>query len=104
MGDRPLRYLRNPHPCTLPPSLNLITLSELGDKTFFIGAILAMRHSRHWVLLGVVAALATMTVLSVRISEHVLTGFRRGLVHLIWCRDCAGDDVAGIEWRRSPVH
>jgi hypothetical protein len=32
--------------------LLLITLSELGDKTFFIGAILAMRHPRRWVFLG----------------------------------------------------
>ncbi|MEY2977359.1 MAG: TMEM165/GDT1 family protein [Prochlorotrichaceae cyanobacterium] len=49
--------------------LLLITLSELGDKTFFIGAILAMRHPRRWVFLGVTAALATMTLLSVWIGQ-----------------------------------
>jgi putative Ca2+/H+ antiporter (TMEM165/GDT1 family) len=32
--------------------LLLITLSELGDKTFFIGAILAMRHPAAGCLLG----------------------------------------------------
>lgn len=45
--------------------LLLITISELGDKTFFITAILSMRHSRRWVFIGSVTALATMTVLSV---------------------------------------
>lgn len=49
--------------------LLLITLSELGDKTFFIGAILAMRHPRRWVFLGVVLALAAMTVLSVGLGQ-----------------------------------
>ena len=49
--------------------LLLITLSELGDKTFFIGAILAMRHPRRWVFLGVTTALAAMTLLSVWIGQ-----------------------------------
>ncbi len=51
--------------------LLLITLSELGDKTFFIGAILAMRHPRRWVFLGVTTALAAMTLLSVWIGQLV---------------------------------
>ena len=49
--------------------LLLITLSELGDKTFFIGAILAMRHPRRWVFLGMSAALFVMTVLSVLLGQ-----------------------------------
>ncbi|MEM6426169.1 MAG: TMEM165/GDT1 family protein [Cyanobacteria bacterium P01_D01_bin.128] len=49
--------------------LLLITLSELGDKTFFIGALLAMRHSRRWVFIGVTAALFAMTVLSVLVGQ-----------------------------------
>mgnify|MGYP001791048892 FL=1 len=49
--------------------LLLITLSELGDKTFFIGALLAMRHPRRWVFVGVTAALFTMTVLSVLLGQ-----------------------------------
>ncbi|MGF1458022.1 MAG: TMEM165/GDT1 family protein [Leptolyngbyaceae cyanobacterium] len=49
--------------------LLLITLSELGDKTFFIGAILAMRYPRRWVFLGVAIALAAMTVLSVGLGQ-----------------------------------
>lgn len=49
--------------------LLLITVSELGDKTFFIAVILAMRHSRRLVFAGVVAALAAMTVLSVLMGK-----------------------------------
>ena len=49
--------------------LSLITVSELGDKTFFIAAILAMRHSRRLVFLGSIAALALMTILSVLVGQ-----------------------------------
>uniref|UniRef100_A0A832H1G4 GDT1 family protein n=1 Tax=Oscillatoriales cyanobacterium SpSt-402 TaxID=2282168 RepID=A0A832H1G4_9CYAN len=49
--------------------LLLITISELGDKTFCIAMILAMRHSRRLVFVGVVAALAAMTVLSVLLGQ-----------------------------------
>ncbi|MEJ1929004.1 TMEM165/GDT1 family protein [Nostoc sp. NIES-2111] len=51
--------------------LLLITVSELGDKTFFIAMILAMRHSRRLVFAGVVAALAAMTILSVMFGQAV---------------------------------
>ena len=47
----------------------LIAVSELGDKTFFIAAILAMRHSRRLVFAGVIAALAAMTVISVLVGQ-----------------------------------
>jgi Ca2+/H+ antiporter, TMEM165/GDT1 family len=50
-------------------SLLLITASELGDKTFFMAVILATRYPRKPVLIGVVGALATMTVLSVGIGQ-----------------------------------
>lgn len=45
-------------------SLSVIVVSELGDKTFFIAAIMAMRHSRITVFTGAILALALMTVLS----------------------------------------
>jgi putative Ca2+/H+ antiporter (TMEM165/GDT1 family) len=51
--------------------LLLITISELGDKTFFIAVILAMRHSRRLVFVGVLAALAAMTLLSVMLGQIV---------------------------------
>lgn len=49
--------------------LLLITISELGDKTFFIAMILAMHHSRRLVFVGVVAALAAMTIISVLFGQ-----------------------------------
>ena len=45
-------------------SLSVIIVSELGDKTFFIAAIMAMRHSRIVVFGGAIAALFVMTVMS----------------------------------------
>lgn len=51
--------------------LLLITISELGDKTFFIAVILSMRRSRWLVFAGVVAALAAMTILSVVMGQAV---------------------------------
>lgn len=45
-------------------SISMILVSELGDKTFFIAAIMAMRHSRFTVFFAAIAALALMTVLS----------------------------------------
>ena len=46
-------------------SISVIIVSELGDKTFFIAAIMAMRHSRVIVFTGAISALGLMTVLSV---------------------------------------
>jgi len=51
-------------------SLSVIIVSELGDKTFFIAAILAMRHSRLMVFTGAIAALGLMTVLSGNYSRY----------------------------------
>lgn len=49
--------------------LLLITISELGDKTFFIAAVLAMHHSRRLVFIGAITALALMTILSVLFGQ-----------------------------------
>ena len=45
-------------------SLLMILVTELGDKTFFIAAIMAMKFSRARVLAGALGALIVMTVLS----------------------------------------
>lgn len=45
-------------------SLSVIVVSELGDKTFFIAAIMAMRHPRLTVFMGAALALFIMTILS----------------------------------------
>ncbi|XP_022127822.1 transmembrane protein 165 isoform X2 [Pieris rapae] len=45
-------------------SLSVVIVSELADKTFFIAAIMAMKHSRIIVFCGAISALIFMTVLS----------------------------------------
>jgi putative Ca2+/H+ antiporter (TMEM165/GDT1 family) len=50
-------------------SLLLITISELGDKTFFIAVILSMRYNHRIVFSSVLTALALMTVLSVLLGQ-----------------------------------
>jgi Ca2+/H+ antiporter, TMEM165/GDT1 family len=52
--------------------LLLITASELGDKTFFMAVVLATRYPRKPVLIGVVGALAAMTILSVGIGHFLM--------------------------------
>ncbi|WP_338431456.1 TMEM165/GDT1 family protein [Synechococcus elongatus] len=49
--------------------LIFISIAELGDKTFLIAALLAMRHRPRWVFLGTVLALALMTLISVAIGQ-----------------------------------
>lgn len=52
-------------------SLSLIFASEIGDKTFFIAALLAMRYGKILSLLGSVSSLSLMTVISVIIGYAV---------------------------------
>jgi putative Ca2+/H+ antiporter (TMEM165/GDT1 family) len=54
----------------------LILLSELGDKTFFISLLLALKEKKSSVFLGTFGALAVMTGLSVCIGQffHVAEG------------------------------
>ncbi|XP_005299233.2 putative divalent cation/proton antiporter TMEM165 [Chrysemys picta bellii] len=46
-------------------AISVIIVSELGDKTFFIAAIMAMRYNRLTVMAGAMLALGLMTCLSV---------------------------------------
>lgn len=50
-------------------SFGAILATEIGDRTFFIAAIMAMRHSRLIVWLGAVGALVVMTVLSTLVGH-----------------------------------
>lgn len=45
-------------------SMSMILVSEIGDETFIIAALMAMRHPRSIVLAGALSALIIMTVLS----------------------------------------
>jgi len=46
-------------------SLAVIIVSEIGDKTFFIAAIMAMKHPRLLIFSAAIGALIVMTILSV---------------------------------------
>ncbi|KAA8527863.1 hypothetical protein F0562_035268 [Nyssa sinensis] len=50
-------------------AFTLIFVSEIGDKTFFIAALLAMQYEKGLVLLGSMGALSLMTILSVIIGQ-----------------------------------
>jgi len=72
-------------------STSVILVSELGDKTFFIAAIMAMKHARWVVYIAAMLALATMTVLAVMIGYTLpllipveWTHFMAGVLFLIF--------------------
>ncbi|TKA81380.1 hypothetical protein B0A55_02059 [Friedmanniomyces simplex] len=52
-------------------SLTMILFSEIGDKTFLIAALMAMRHPRLLVFSAAFSALITMTVLSAVLGHAV---------------------------------
>jgi len=54
-------------------SITVILVSEIGDKTFFIAAILAMRNNKLTVFLAAVSALFLMTALSALLGWVVTT-------------------------------
>ncbi|XP_038970887.1 GDT1-like protein 2, chloroplastic isoform X2 [Phoenix dactylifera] len=63
-------------------AFTLIFVSEIGDKTFFIAALLAMQYDKALVLFGSMVALSLMTVLSVvmgRIFHSVPAQFQTTL-------------------------
>ncbi|UIE38630.1 TMEM165/GDT1 family protein [Leptodesmis sichuanensis] len=62
-------------------SLLLITLFELGDKSFFVAMFLAMRHSRRLVFTGVLGALIAMTIASVLIGQVISYFPKRYIVY-----------------------
>ncbi len=52
-------------------AFSMIIVSEIGDKTFLIAAILAMRHPRHLVFAGALGSLIVMSILSAAMG-HIL--------------------------------
>ncbi|KAM7484533.1 hypothetical protein LguiA_000542 [Lonicera macranthoides] len=62
-------------------SLAMTVLSEIGDKTFFAAAILAMRHPRRFVLSGCLSALIVMTILSALVGWVAPNLISRKLTH-----------------------
>jgi putative Ca2+/H+ antiporter (TMEM165/GDT1 family) len=63
-------------------AFSLVFLSEIGDKTFFIAGLLAMKTSKFVSFVGAIGALAVMTVISVllgQIFHAVPAGLTQGL-------------------------
>lgn len=54
-------------------SLTMILFSEIGDKTFLIAALMAMKHDRLLVFSAAFSALITMTILSAVLGHAVPT-------------------------------
>ncbi|XP_019051871.1 PREDICTED: GDT1-like protein 4 [Nelumbo nucifera] len=52
-------------------SFSMIIVSEIGDETFIIAALMAMRHPKSIVLSGALTALIVMTVLSTGLGRIV---------------------------------
>ncbi|KAM7280532.1 hypothetical protein ACFE04_007666 [Oxalis oulophora] len=52
-------------------SFSMILISEIGDETFIIAALMAMRHPKATVLSGALTALVVMTVLSTGLGRIV---------------------------------
>ena len=65
-------------------SFAMIIVSEIGDKTFLIAAILAMRHPRLVVFAGAFSSLVVMSVLSAELG-HILPT----LIPRKWTQVCA---------------
>ena len=53
---------------------SMILVSEIGDKTFLIAALMSMKHNRYVVFLGSISSLAIMTLLS-GLFGHAFTSF-----------------------------
>ncbi|KAI0770892.1 hypothetical protein BD413DRAFT_476469 [Trametes elegans] len=65
-------------------SFAMIIFSEIGDKTFLIAAILAMRHPRLLVFAGAFASLVVMSILSAELGHLLPT-----LIPRKWTQTCA---------------
>lgn len=62
-------------------SLTMIIFSEIGDKTFLIAALMAMRHDRAVVFTAAFSALALMTVLSALLGHALPSLLPERLTH-----------------------
>lgn len=63
-------------------SISVVIVSELGDKTFFIAAIMAMKHPRIIVFAGAISALVFMTILSAAFG-WIATVIPRVYIHYV---------------------
>ena len=89
-------------------SWSMILVSEIGDKTFFIACLMAMRHPRLIVFIGAISALSAMTVLSslmgvifpsvlsVKVTQVLaffcFTGFGVKILYDVYNQEAGADD------------
>lgn len=64
-------------------SVMMILATEVGDKTFFIAAILSMKHSRTIVFTGAILALILMTIISTGMGLILPKFLDRKYTHLL---------------------
>lgn len=64
-------------------SLAMILATEIGDKTFFIAAVMSMKHSRSAVFLGAILALIIMTILSTAMGLVLPNLMPRQYTHIL---------------------
>lgn len=64
-------------------SLAMIIATEIGDKTFFIAAVLSMKHSRSAVFVGAILALIVMTILSTAMGLILPNIMPRKYTHIL---------------------
>jgi putative Ca2+/H+ antiporter (TMEM165/GDT1 family) len=64
-------------------SLMMILATEIGDKTFFIAAILSMKHSRTIVFTGAILALICMTIISTGMGLILPKFLNRKYTHIL---------------------
>ena len=65
-------------------SISMIGLSEIGDKTFLIAALMAMRHPRLLVFSAAATSLAIMTIIS-GVVGHSIVSFLSCLLYTSRC-------------------
>lgn len=72
-------------------SLLMILISEIGDKTFIVACLMAMRHSRSVVFAGAFSSLAIMSLLSalmghtlMRLMSRRTTNYLAGILFLVF--------------------
>ena len=64
-------------------SIAMIIATEIGDKTFFIAAVLSMKHSRSAVFTGAILALIVMTILSTAMGLVLPNIMPRKYTHIL---------------------
>lgn len=111
-----VRMIPEPEEINIPPTnkfwpsfvtaFSMIVISELGDKTFLIATIMAMRHSRVIVFCGSQLALTAMTVVSAAfgvilpsILPRAWTQWVAAVLFLVF-----GVKMCWEGWQMSPTH